>query len=94
MAAATVVSTEYGYRCHTGTETATVTANRTAVRAFIYTPVGSNKTLTITNGKDAAVTTIWGATAHAPVTLQFFGKYLDGIKIQSNGDFSLMVLVA
>jgi len=92
MAAATVVIEEYGFRCHTGTEVATVTRTKQYVTAFIYIPVGTNKTCTITDGMDNAVMTIFGAVAKAPVTVRFFNKPIDGIKVLSNGDFTLLIL--
>ena len=93
MAAATVVQEEYGFRCHTGTDVASVTTDKQYVTAFIYIPAGTNKTCTITNANGDAVMTIFGAAAKTPVTVRFFDKPLDGIRVLSDGDFTLLILV-
>ncbi len=93
MSAATIVQEEYGFRVHTGTSVVLVTRETQYVTAFIFTPIGSNKTVTISNGVGVEVLKIIGVTSRVPVIIEFFNKPIDGIKVVCDGNFSLLILV-
>jgi hypothetical protein len=93
MAAATIEITEYGYRAHTGTDATDITASKVAVQRFIFFPAANDGTCTIKNGRGSTVMVIKGPTAGLANTIEFGGKYLDGINVTHSGAGILLILV-
>jgi hypothetical protein len=93
MAAATIDKTEYGFRCHTGTDATTVVSGRTGVDAFVFFPASNDATCTIKNTKGDTVMVIKGSTAGIAYPVDFKGKYLDGINVTHSAASSLLILV-